>query len=134
MNGTNARLLGITDEVTTCDCCGKTNLKRTLAISLDGESDAVHFGSTCGAQALAGRGYKLKGPQLERRAEKLAYEVRMRDRYVAALEQVEAKMKAGQVRWLIGGVEKGAPLAELAGYYRRDVEFANARISGLETL
>ncbi len=45
------RFLGNTDEITTCDCCGKSNLKSTVAIENNG--DVLHFGTTCAARALA---------------------------------------------------------------------------------
>lgn len=47
----NTAFLGTTDEVTTCDCCGRANLKSTVAISIDG-GEAVYFGITCAARAL----------------------------------------------------------------------------------
>lgn len=43
--------LGTTDEVFTCDCCGKTGLKSTVALSIDG-GEPVYFGVTCAARAL----------------------------------------------------------------------------------
>jgi hypothetical protein len=45
------KYLGTTDEVTVCDCCGKANLKSTVAISID-EGEPVYFGVTCAARAL----------------------------------------------------------------------------------
>jgi len=52
MNTTSAlRIVGITDEVSTCDCCGKNDLKR--AVALEGEEgEVVFFGTTCTAIAL----------------------------------------------------------------------------------
>lgn len=44
-----ARALGITDSVTTCDCCGKANLARTVAMELD-SGEVVHYGTTCAAR------------------------------------------------------------------------------------
>lgn len=44
------RVLGINDEVTTCECCGKSNLKRTVVLST-GEGE-VHYGTECAARAL----------------------------------------------------------------------------------
>ena len=38
-------ILGTDDSVTTCDCCGKSNLKSTIIVSVDGE--VMHYGSTC---------------------------------------------------------------------------------------
>lgn len=43
--------LGLTDEVTTCECCGKSELKATVALeTLDG--GIVHYGTTCATRAL----------------------------------------------------------------------------------
>ncbi len=44
-----ARALGITDSVTSCDCCGKANLARTVCMELD-NGDIVHYGTTCAAR------------------------------------------------------------------------------------
>jgi hypothetical protein len=41
-----ATALGTDDSVTTCDCCGKTNLKSTVIIQLD-SGEIVHYGSVC---------------------------------------------------------------------------------------
>jgi hypothetical protein len=59
MNATDRqfRILGTTDSVSSCDCCGKSNLKQTVAvIELDARGDEVtgetlHFGTTCAARA-----------------------------------------------------------------------------------
>lgn len=48
----NAKFLGTTDEVTTCDCCGRKDLKNTVALELVEGGDAVYFGVTCAAHAL----------------------------------------------------------------------------------
>ena len=53
------KVLGATDERTTCDCCGKTNLKMTVALErLDadknGTGDVVHFGRDCASRAMLG--------------------------------------------------------------------------------
>lgn len=45
-----AKILGITDERTTCECCGKANLKRTVAIEFT--SEIKFYGTTCAAKAL----------------------------------------------------------------------------------
>jgi hypothetical protein len=46
------RVLGTTDEFTTCDLRGRTNLKSTIALAMldaDGnETDVVYYGSDCG--------------------------------------------------------------------------------------
>ena len=61
MNATTARfaLLGIDDEIVACDCCGKKNLKCTVALSqLDADGNevaGVRFGRDCAARALGRR-------------------------------------------------------------------------------
>lgn len=46
------KILGISDEVTTCEACGKTNLKRTVVLQL--AEGTVHYGSDCAAKAFYG--------------------------------------------------------------------------------
>jgi uncharacterized cysteine cluster protein YcgN (CxxCxxCC family) len=46
------RIEGTTDEVTSCDCCGRTRLKHTVAL-LDTDTDQVRYmGVVCAAHAL----------------------------------------------------------------------------------
>lgn len=47
------QIKGITDEVSTCDCCGRTDLKKTIILSEDG--CVSFFGSECAARALGRR-------------------------------------------------------------------------------
>ena len=44
-------IVGITDEVSTCDCCGRQNLKRTVAIR-DAFGEVSYYGTTCAADVL----------------------------------------------------------------------------------
>ena len=53
------RFLGTTDEVTTCECCGKTGLKSTVAIEADGGAP-MYFGITCAARALGRKVVEIK--------------------------------------------------------------------------
>lgn len=54
------RVLGINDDVCTCECCGKQNLKCTVALSVldaDGNDsgEIVRYGRDCAALAVLGR-------------------------------------------------------------------------------
>lgn len=40
------RILALTDSVTTCDCCGRTNLKATYAVT-DDLGGEFYYGTTC---------------------------------------------------------------------------------------
>lgn len=43
------KALYITDEINTCDCCGRTGLKATVAMQLDC-GGILHYGRTCAAR------------------------------------------------------------------------------------
>ena len=45
------RYLGTDDSVSTCDCCGRSDLKSTVEIETE-SGDVVHFGVVCAARAL----------------------------------------------------------------------------------
>lgn len=65
------KILGITDDQTTCDCCGKTNLKRVVALEIEGQ--VVKFGTTCAARALIARGSDVTTASLTVEVEAVAY-------------------------------------------------------------
>jgi hypothetical protein len=44
-------VLGTTGDITTCECCGKSELKKTVALEVDGE--VQYYGTTCAGNALA---------------------------------------------------------------------------------
>jgi hypothetical protein len=57
---------GTTSDITTCDCCGKSDLKQTVIIvGLDEggaeTGDLRHYGSTCAAKALGLTHKAVKG-------------------------------------------------------------------------
>lgn len=63
-------MLGISDDVNECWCCGKPQLKRTVALqwTTDGESsgEVVYFGTTCAARAIRQRtGQRVSARQVE---------------------------------------------------------------------
>ena len=64
------RYLGTTDEVTTCDCCGKSGLKKTVALYF-GEGDVLHYGVTCAARSLQTTAAEVRASA--RRADEEAY-------------------------------------------------------------
>lgn len=44
------RILGIADDINACDCCGKQNLKKTVAIENCETGEIGHFGTSCAMQ------------------------------------------------------------------------------------
>jgi len=51
VSGTLYRVLGTTEEVTSCDCCGRANLQQTVALECLYTAALVYFGTTCAARA-----------------------------------------------------------------------------------
>lgn len=43
--------IGPTEEVTSCDCCGRTDLRSTVALRHNATGGTVHFGRECAEQA-----------------------------------------------------------------------------------
>jgi hypothetical protein len=100
MKNTTTRFLGTTDDVTTCDCCGKTGLKSTVALSIDG-GDAVYFGVTCAARAI---GSTVKVVRAET---KTADDAREAAEKQAREEQFRAEMAAWDA-WLAANAPGGS--------------------------
>ncbi len=46
---TTMKALYITDEIDTCDCCGRTDLKATVAMQLS-DGGILYYGRTCAAR------------------------------------------------------------------------------------
>lgn len=104
MTTTKWKVLGKNDEVTTCECCGKANLKLTVVLT-DGERE-VRYGRDCAARAIRpivrdGRlvGSSLTATQMERMAEKADA-----DRRKAELEAEYQRNKAGRFAAPFGAV------------------------------
>lgn len=85
------RLLGVDDEVTTCEHCGKADLKRTVVLSridADGNEEAVvRFGCDCAARAM--RGVSSVTPREVRSIESTAV--------CAAMTRIEAELRERRV-------------------------------------
>lgn len=80
----SVKFLGNSDDVTTCECCGRTNLKSTVALSID-DGEAVYFGVTCAARALA------MDAALVRKASKAADDEKYRAEQAARRAKAEAE-------------------------------------------
>jgi hypothetical protein len=64
--------LGVSDDVTTCECCGRTNLRRTVALAFAGETR--RYGTACAAKALSFNYSKKEIVRLAEKAQKVADE------------------------------------------------------------
>jgi hypothetical protein len=80
------KILGTTDDVTTCDLCGKPELKGTVVLApldADGaiDGDAAYYGSSCAAKAA---GWTLKDIRAGVKAAKLEAQAAERAARIAA--------------------------------------------------
>lgn len=84
-----AKALGITDERTTCDCCGKSNLKCTVAMELD-SGEIVYYGRVC---ASRNTGKTTKQINSEVRAEQARKEAAATAEYRASAEYIAERAR-----------------------------------------
>lgn len=84
-----AKFLGTSDEVSTCDCCGRQGLKSTVALLLAGSDEPVYYGATCAAHALRRTVKEIRSSA--KAADRAAWAIR------AAADQIRAR--AEDARW-----------------------------------
>lgn len=53
------KIMGINDDVTTCEKCGRTDLKRTVVLQAD-DGGIMHYGTECAATATGRTESRLK--------------------------------------------------------------------------
>lgn len=75
------KILGTDDAVNTCDCCGKSGLKSTVIVDVDGE--VMHYGSVC-----ATRHTKLTAREI-----KTAIQSEQDGRVIAAQKEFKASVE-----------------------------------------
>lgn len=99
------RILGLCDSVTTCECCGRTNLKSTVVIGDEfGES---FYGSVCASRYLGGSGSTKAGKEVVAKAQQNEVKIQNAKELVARLwstyeskERINGKGRAQWVNWL----------------------------------
>lgn len=105
---------GTTGDITTCDCCGRADLKSTVIIvGLDAggaeTGDLRHYGSTCAAKAMGLTHKAVKAKAMGFRAEQSAAVDRATDSseayaawraiHCAIIDEVDAMPRAGLDRY-----------------------------------
>ena len=99
------KILGTDDAVNTCDCCGKTNLKATVIVEVNGE--VLHYGSVC-----ATRHTKLTDKEIKHavKAAEDGRRVAAQKAYRATPEYLAAQVKMNQA--YAQGVKPGREFRE----------------------
>lgn len=85
------QIKGITDEVTTCDCCGRPGLKKTIILVDDG--CVSYFGSECAARAL-GRRRKADVEKIAAKAQAVVDQKEATRKFYAEFLADDARLKA----------------------------------------
>lgn len=120
------KVLGVTDEVTSCECCGKRNLKRTVALDLNGET--VHYGVDCAARAL-----NVAGTFSAKTAEKFVAAARQtladRDAFEAAKVEAQDRAAATGQEMVVVKDRNGFSIQRAAAYYSRAVRNGSVRFT-----
>lgn len=93
------KVLGINDDVTTCEACGKSNLKKTVVLET-ADLGVVHYGSDCAARAIYGS--KAKRGLVDNAARAMDYA----RRWIAS-RPLEAIANVVRVHWCHATVENG---------------------------
>lgn len=107
------RFLGTADDVNTCECCGRKNLKHTVALSFD-DGEAVFYGTSCAAVAL-----RMPAIEVKRSAKKVDDEKRNAE--MATRQAADRSRYAAFQTWLDAQLpslkgERFLQLQELGGY------------------
>jgi hypothetical protein len=115
---TDYRVRGTTDDVTTCEKCGKIELRGTVMLDCldgDGNTEAVMYvGSTCAAKMTGGR---TTGTRIRQQAAgadvRRAEFVRFAKEIIAFYEPMESDPRLLGTRY---GLTNGIPGGSKAGY------------------
>lgn len=86
----NVTFLGTSDEVNTCDCCGRKDLKSTVALETE-EGQTVFFGVVCAANALKRTAKEVKSEA--KKADEAKRQAELRAQQAASLAR-DAKWQA----------------------------------------
>lgn len=107
-------VVGITDEVNSCDCCGKMGLKSTFAVRLNETDEIVHYGSTC-----VTRNTGIKNPASAANAyhKGLVYEAALKLRQTAEYRAREARFAVRNSMKMIPGMEAAEFVREVCKAY-----------------
>ncbi len=97
------KILGVTDEILTCQKCGKPNLKRTVVLLLDNDQ-VVHYGTDCAARALAATYRNTNRRDVNAIADVVAYAEKAAELYSLAIVSAKVTNRFGYSNEVKNGV------------------------------
>jgi len=126
-NTASAKFLGTTDERTSCDCCGRTELKRTVVLQLRDDAEPVYFGVVCASRRLA-------MPAKQVRSNAAAADKAKRDEaHRAWRSEWDAKQAAQHAAWEVflqnegRGADAAERIASLGGFQQAYKRYEDAQ-------
>lgn len=66
------KVLGINSDTSTCECCGKTNLKKVVTLQFE-DGRILSYGTTCAAKALRKNGQQISKSAIDDEYQAIAY-------------------------------------------------------------
>jgi hypothetical protein len=103
---TTYKTLAIVNDVSICDCCGKSNLLRTVAMERD-DGEILHFGTVC-ATRHSGRSEK----DIKSEAATELYKLKEKARSEMQSSMEEAYAQARMAKATHEGIRPGKPFME----------------------
>lgn len=92
------KILGVDDSVNSCECCGKSNLKSTVIVEIDGS--VFHYGSVCATRHTGMNDKELKHAikdELAARKESMERHFRSTPEFLAASAKEREATKLGLI-------------------------------------
>lgn len=130
------RVLGVNDDTTTCEACGKEELKRVVMLGvLDADNNVegtLYAGTTCAARKLRSLGQNVKASDVSKAAD--AYTTRLRNARMTMndlasvygpeidMETAVATYRTSNSNWDRGDADARARIESI----RREIELVNA--------
>lgn len=123
------RIVGHTDEITVCDCCGKKNLKSTVALErADGE--VVFYGRDCAGAAVSGRKTRKNGELALIKARRMQHIAPVLEAINAALGAgasiTEARDAGREAADLVSPIFRNVPTISLEDFLASAIDISHA--------
>ena len=96
------KILGITNDVTQCECCGRNDLKATVIIATEDSIIIGYFGSTCARNYVGGTGAEIEkiAKRVTREREEMKAEI---ERQIASIMSTERDLINVELRHRLNG-------------------------------
>lgn len=67
------KVLGVTEDKNVCECCGKPNLKKTVALENESSGEIKYMGVDCASKAMIGKKNKATADRIWKEAKAISW-------------------------------------------------------------